>query len=167
MPDFRVRPGTKRVYRRLKNPIADITVFEELIQSLIHKNPLGCSSYYTRQRHHPPVEKLRVMYTAKFEYRNSMQKRIGTSIEMYDSAEGYETGIASVISNMANIASHRGKVRHIKKADLFSVMLRCHDPCGEIYYLHIARDRLSLASYTDEMIRKNVEGWTNSVPALA
>ena len=167
MPDFRVRPGTKRAYRRLKSPIADITAFDELVQSLILKNPLGCTPYYARQRRHQPVEKLREMYTAKFEYRNSRQKRIGTSIEMYDSVEGYETGIASVISNMANIASHRGKVRHVKLADLFSVMLRCHDPDDELYFLHIARDRITLSSYTDDAIRKRVEAWTDTVPALA
>jgi hypothetical protein len=166
MPDFRARPGTKRAYRRLKIPIADITVFDELIQSLIHTNPLGCTPYYARQKYHPPVEKLREMYTAKFDYRNGTQKRIGTSIDMYDSVEGYETGIAAVISNMANIASHRGKVLHLKKADLFSVMLRCHDPDDEVFFLHIARDRISISSYTDDAIRKKVEAWTDTVPAL-
>jgi hypothetical protein len=166
MPDFRVRPGTKRAYRRLKTPIVDITAFDEIVRSLIHKNPLGCTPWYSRQKYHPPVGKLREMYTAKFEYRNGTQKRIGTSIEMYDSVEGYETGIAAVISNMANIASHRGKVRHIKQADLFSVMLRCHDGSGEVYYLNIARNRITLSSYADERIRERVEKWTGSVPAL-
>jgi hypothetical protein len=166
MPDFRARPGTKSAYRRLKNPIADITIFDEIVQSLIQRNPLGCTPFYSRQKYHPPVEKLREMYTAKFAYRNGTQKRIGTSIEMYDSVEGYETGIAAVISNMANIASHRGKVIHLKKADLFSVMLRCHDPGDEVYFLHIARDRMIVSSYIDDAILKNVESWTDSVPAL-
>jgi hypothetical protein len=166
MPDFRTRPGTRSALRRLEKPIADITVFNDIVQSLIHMNPLGCTSYYARQRHHPPIESVREMYTAKFEYRNGTQKRIGTSIEMYDSVEGYETGIAAVISNMANIVSHRGKARHLKTADLFSVMLRCHDPSGEIYFLSIARDRITISSYTDDAIRKQVEIWTDSVPAL-
>ena len=106
------------------------------------------------------------MYTAKFEYRNERGKRIGTTIEMYDSVEGYETGIAAVISNMANSASHRGKPRHLPKKDLFSVMLQCHDPHGELYYLSIARNRISLSSYTDNAIKKRVEEWTDTVPAL-
>jgi hypothetical protein len=167
MPDFRVKPGTTSTFRRLKSPIADIAAFDEIIQTLIHRNPLGCISYYARQRHHPPVEKLREMYTAKFEYRNGREKRIGTTIEMYDSVEGYETGVAAVISNMANIASHRGKVRHRKKADLFSVMLRCHDPNGEMYFLSLARDRVTVSSYTDDEIRRRVERWTDGVPGLA
>ena len=107
------------------------------------------------------------MYTAKFEYRNEKRKRIGTSIEMYDSVEGYETGIAAVISNMANIASHRGKVKHLPEADLFSVMLKCHDPNGELYFLSIARNRITLSSYHDERIRERVEEWAKSVPELA
>jgi hypothetical protein len=167
MPDFRPRAGTKRSYRRLKTPISDITAFNAIIQSLILKNPLGCTSYYARRKNHPPVQKAREMYTAKFEYRNEKRKRIGTSIEMYDSVEGYETGIAAVISNMANIASHRGKVKHLPAADLFSVMLKCQDPNGELYFLNIARDRITLSSYTDDRIRKQVEAWTDTVPVLS
>jgi len=166
MPDFRPRPGTKRSHRRLKSPIADITAFNAIIRSLVHQNPLGCTSYNGRRKNYLPVQKVREMYTAKFEYRNERGKRIGTTIEMYDSVEGYETGIAAVISNMANRVSHRGTVKHLPSADLFSVMLKCHDPNGELYYLSIARDRITLSSYTDDEIRKRVEEWTDTVPAL-
>ena len=167
MPDFRPRPGTKRSYRRLKNPIADITAFDAIIRSLIINNPLGCTSYFARRNNHPPVQKAREMYTAKFEYRNEIGKRIGTTIEMYDSVEGYETGIAAVISNLANREAHRGKVKHLPSADLFSVMLKCHDPVGELYFLNIARNRITLSSYADDAIRKKVETWAASVPELA
>jgi hypothetical protein len=166
MPDFRVRPGTKSAFRRLKKPIADIETFAEIVQSLALKNPLGCTSYYLRRKNHPAVERLREMYTAKFEYRDGRHKRIGRSIEQYDSVDGYGTGVAAVISNMANIASHRGKVSHDRKADLFSVMLRCHDPNQEVYYLNISRNRITVSSYTDDAIRRKVEEWSDSVPAL-
>jgi hypothetical protein len=167
MPDFRQKPGTKSGFIRLKIQIADIAAFDAIIQELVHKNPLGCTPYYARQRHHPPVEKVREMYTARFEYRNGREKRIGTTIEMYDSVEGYETGIAAVISNMANIASHRGKIRHRKKADLFSVMLRCHDPTGEIYFLHMTRERITLSSYMDKAIQERLTKWTREILELA
>jgi hypothetical protein len=150
----------------MKSPIADIAVFSDIISSLILKNPLGCTSYYTARKHYPPVQKVREMYTAKFVYLNVKGKRIGTGLDMYDSVEGYETGIAAVISNMANIASHRGKVRHLRDADLFSVLLKCHDPDGEVYFLSLARDRVTLSSYTDDGIKKRVETWTATVPAL-
>jgi hypothetical protein len=134
MPDFKPKPGTKSAYCMVKIPIADVTAFEKIVHSLILENPLGCTSYRTVRKHYPPVQKVREMYTAKFMYLNAKGKRIGTGLDMYDSVEGYQTGIAAVISNMANIASHRGKVKHIPAPDLFSVTLKCHDPCGEVYF---------------------------------
>jgi hypothetical protein len=167
MPDFKPKPGTKSAYRKLKKPIADVTVFEKIVQSLILENPIGCTSYRTARKHYPPVQKVREMYTAKFVYLNPTGKQIGRGLDMYNSVEGYQTGIAAVISNMANIASHRGKVKHLPDADLFSVLLKCHDHDGELYFLSIARDRVTLSSYTDDAIRKRVEKWTDWVPELA
>ena len=68
---------------------------------------------------------------------------------------------------MANIAAHRGKVRHIPDTDLFSVILKCHDPNGELYFLSIARNRVTLSSYSDDGIRARVEKWADGVPELA
>ncbi|HXX54539.1 MAG TPA: hypothetical protein VEI81_00415 [Methanoregula sp.] len=151
----------------MKVPVADIQVFDRIVQSLIQRNPLGCTPYFARVHHHPPIEKLREMYTAKFEYRNERRKRVGSTIEVYDSVEGYDTGIAAVISNMANIASHRAKPRHLPKADLYSVMLQCHDREGELYFLNISRTRITLSSFMNDAIQKKVEAWTDSVPELA
>jgi len=166
--DFRPKPGTKRAFHRLRAPVPDIATFDRIVQALILRDPLGCAPYFANRRHHPPVEKLREMYTANFEYRDEKKKRIGRTIEMYDTVEGYGTGIAAVISNMANVASHRAKPRHLQGSDLFSVMLRCHDPADhELYYLSIARDRITVSSYQDDAIRKKVEAWSDSVPELA
>jgi hypothetical protein len=107
------------------------------------------------------------MYTAKFVYLDTKGKQVGHGLDMFDSVEGYQTGIAAVISNMANIASHRGKVKHLPDADLFSVTLKCHDPEGELYFLSLARNRVTLSSYSDDSIRKRIERWTDGVPALA
>jgi hypothetical protein len=167
MPDFKPRPGSKSACRFLKTPTADITVFNEIVSSLVLKNPLGCTSYYTVRKHPPPIQKVREMDTAKFVYLDSRGKRIGTGLDRYDSVEGFQTGIAAVISNIASIASHRGEVKHQPDADLFSVMLKCHDPDEELYYLSLARDRVTLSSYTDDEIRKRFGKWTDSVTALA
>lgn len=167
MKQFRQRAGTKSAVNRLKNPFPGITAFDAVVRSLVQKNPLGCTSYMCAKRNHPPVEIVREMYTAKFAYLNPAGKQIGRGLDMYDSVEGYETGIASVISNMANIASHRGKVKHLPDADLFSVLMKCHDPDGELYFLSLARDRITLSSYKDDSIRERIEKWTDSVPALA
>ena len=69
-----------------------------------------------------------------------------------------------MISNLANIASHRGKLAHLRDADLFSVTLKCHDEGGDPYYISLARDRITVSSYTDDAIRKQVEAWSDSVP---
>ncbi|GAB6286377.1 MAG: hypothetical protein STSR0009_25780 [Methanoregula sp.] len=167
MSYFKRKPGTKSAVRLLKNPFPDIAAFNAVVQSIVLKNPLGCTSYQSDRKNHPPVWITREQYTAKFAYLNTSGKRIGTGLDMYDSVEGYENGIAAVISNMANIAAHRGKVRHCADADLFSVTLKCHDSNGELYFLSIARNRVTLSSYSDEGIRSRVERWAEGVPALA
>jgi hypothetical protein len=164
---FKPKPGTKSAVHILKIPFSDITAFDSVVRSLVMNNPLGCTSYMCAKRNHPPAEVVREMYTAKFMYLDPDGKQVGIGLDRYDSVEGYQTGVAAVISNMANIASHRGKVKHLPGADLFSVLLKCHDPDGELYFLSLARDRVTLSSYTDDRIRKCVELWTDGVPALA
>lgn len=164
---FKPKPGTKSAVRILDTPISDLTVFSAIVRSLICQNPLGCTSYMCAKRNHPPLEIVRQMYTAKFVYLDPAGKQIGAGLDRYDSVEGYETGIAAVISKMANIDSHRGKAKHISVADLFSVLLKCHDPNGELYFLSLARDRVTVSSYSDDAIRMRVEEWADSVPMLA
>jgi len=167
MAHFNQRAGTKSAVHRLKKPFPDIRAFDEVIQDLILKNPLECTSYMSSRKNHWPLEKVREMYTAKFVYSDTGGKRIGFGSEMYNSVEGYDTGVSAVISNMANVASHGGKVRHLLSADRFSVILKCHDPNNEFFFLSIARDRVTLSSYSDDAIRARVSQWTDSVPALA
>ena len=163
---FTPRHGTKSAVHRLKSPFSDITAFDTVVRSLIRANPLGCISHMRAKKNHQPIEIVREMYTAKFVYLNADAKQIGSGLDTYDSLEGYQYGIAAVISNMANVAAHGGKARHIPDADHFTVILKCHDPNGEHYFLSIARDRVTVASYSDDAIRKRVEDWTDSVPAL-
>lgn len=166
MTHFRSRPGSMSAMHELKHPIRDIAAFSAVVQAIPTGNPLSCTSYYTTKKNFPPIMPVRERYTAKFVYLDRNGKQVGTSSEVYDSLEGYETGIASMITNMANIASHRGKVKHIRESDLFSVTLKCHDPSGEIYFLSLARDKITVSSYTNDAIRKRVEGWADSVPEL-
>jgi hypothetical protein len=166
MTHFRSRPGSRSATRRLKRPFPEIAAFSAVVRALITGNPLGCTSYYAIRKNFPPVMTVRERYTAKFAYFNTDGKQVGTGSEVYDSPEGYETGCASMITNMANIAAHRGKVKHLKESDLFSATLKCHDHSGEFYFLSLARDRITVSSYTDDAIRKRVEMWADSVPEL-
>jgi hypothetical protein len=167
MAHFNQRPGTKSAFRNLKRPVADAAAFDAIVRSLILNNPLCCTSYRTRRKVNKPVEKVRERYTAKFVYEDKDGKMTGNSQETYNSFEGYQYGISAVITNMANIAAHCGKVGHRPDADLFSVILKCHDPEGELYFLSISRDRVTVASYSDDGIRKRVERWSDGVTALA
>ena len=167
MAHFNQRPGTKSAFPTLKKPIPDAAAFDAIVRSLVLNNPLGCTSYRTRRNVHKPVEKVRERYTAKFVYEDQDKKQTGNGQETYNSFEGYQYGISAVITNMANIAAHSGKVRHIPDADLFSVILKCHDPDGEMYFLSLARDRITVSSYTNDEIRRRVERWTYSAPVLA
>jgi hypothetical protein len=167
MARFNQRPGTKSAVHCLKTPFTDIAAFDAVVRSLVMKNPIGCTSYFSGRKNHPPVEKVRETYTAKFLYEDDGGKRVGTGQETYRSVEGYQYGIAAVLSNIANFNAHEGKARHIPGSDLFSVILKCHDSGGERYFLVISRDRVTVASYEDDAIRKKVEAWTDSVPVLA
>ena len=161
MPVFITRPGSKSASRTLKLPIPDIPTFDSLVRKLVRSNPLGCTSYFSTRKNYPPVKVIREMYTAKFAYTNPDGKRIGTSSEVYDSVEGYENGIAAMISNMVNISAHRGKIRHRKEADLFSAILKCNDPNDGIYFVSLARNRITVSSYRDDAVRKKVEVWAD------
>jgi hypothetical protein len=167
MAEFKPKQGSKSASHNLKRPIATIEEFDRIVQLFLLKNPLGCTSYRSARKNHRPVEKVRERYTAKFVYLNDKKKRIGTAIEMYDSVDGYQTGIAAVISNVANNLSHRGTVKHLPDDDLFSVTIRCCHPGGEVYSLSIGRNRVTVSSYTDDAIRKKVAEWVDSVPGLA
>jgi hypothetical protein len=167
MAHFNQRPGTKSSFQFLKKPLTDLTTFDTVVRSLVMDNPLGCTRYWSGKKYYQPLEKVREMYSAKFVYEDPDGKRTGTGQETYNSVEGYQYGISAVITNMANIAAHRGKVRHIPGSDLFSVILKCHNPDGERYFLSIAHDRVTVTSYTDDGIRRQVDRWTDSVPVLA
>jgi len=160
---FTPKPGTRSAVHILKKPFEDIAAFNAAVQGLIMQNPLGCTSYRTIQKHHPPLAKVRERYTAKFVYEDSGKKQIGSSSEVYDSKEGYDDGIHAVMSSMANGAAHRGKARHVQGSDHFSVILKCHDPNGELYFLSLARDRITVASFTDDAIVGKVSGWIDRI----
>jgi len=167
MPQFRQKSGTKSAGRLLKSLIPDAESFDAIVQSLRLKNPLGCTSYMRGRKNHPPLEIVREMYTAKFVYTGEDKKQVGAGSEVYDSLEGYQTGIAAMISNLANIVSHRGKIRHTHAADRFSATLKCHAGNGEMFFVSLSRKQVSVTSFTDDSIRKQVEAWADSVPALA
>jgi len=167
MADFTQNTNVKSAVRKLANPIADVDAFDAIVQSVILNNPFGCVSYMSSGVNHPPVEKSKESYTAKFVYQDAEAKRIGSGSENYNTIAGYNAGISAVLSDTANITAHGGTVARSPASDSFTATLRCHDPNGELYYLNISRQQVTLSSFEDESIQTVIETWADGVPALA
>ena len=167
MATFRQKTEKRSAVLYPPAPFPDIRAFTAFVQNIILKNPFGCTSYMTGRKNHPPVEKIREMYTAKFVYLGYRPPAgWARGLEIYDTLEGYEDGIAAVVSNTANALAHRGKAKHVPAADLFAATLQCHDPDDTLWFFSIARDRVTISSYSDDATRKRVEAWAKTVPAL-
>jgi hypothetical protein len=167
MADFVENTAVKSAVRKLQEPIADLSTFSTIVQAVITGNPFGCVSYMTAGVNHPPVEKTREMYTAKFVYEDVDAKRLGTGSENYNSIAGFNAGVAAVLANTANITAHGGTVSRNPAGDTFAVTMKCHDPNGELFYVSLSRDRVTVSSYQDDGIRVRIEAWADGVTALA
>jgi len=167
MADFAPNTNVKSAVRKLATPIADIASFNTIVQNVILNNPFGCISYMSGGVNHPPVEKTKESYTARFLYQDTDAKTIGKGAESYDTIAGFSAGITAVLANTANNTAHGGTPVHAAANDSFSVSLKCHDPNGELYMVNVSRQQVTLSSYEDDSIRTNLETWADAVPALA
>jgi hypothetical protein len=167
MADYVQRTNIKSAVRALTEPIADVAAFNTIVQSVITTNPFGCVSYMSGGTNHPPVEKTKEAYTAKFVYLDTLAKRIGSSSESYNSIAGFNAGIPAVLANTANNTAHGGSPVHDVAGDTYSATLKCHDPNGELYFVTFSRQQVAISSYEDDAIRTVIETWSDGVPALA
>lgn len=167
MADYVQNTNVKSAVRKLAEPIADIAAFNTIVQNVITNNPFGCVSYMSGGGNHPPVEKTKESYTAKFVFQDTLAKAIGRSSETYDTIAGYNDGIAAVLTNTANNTAHGGTPVHNAASDSFSATLKCHDPNGELYYVNFSRQQVTISSYEDDAIRAVIETWSDGVAALA
>jgi hypothetical protein len=167
MADFVQNNTVRSAVRRLASPIEDITSFNSIVQNVITNNPFGCVSYMTGGVNHPPVEKTRETYTAKFVYEDTNGKRIGAGSESYNTIAGYTAGIAAVIANSPNITAHGASPVHDVESDSYSATLKCHDPNGELYFVNFSRNQVTITSFTDPSIQTVIETWADGVAALA
>ncbi len=79
--------------------------------------------------------------------------------------KGEAAGVASPSAALA--AAHGGTPVRNSAHETYSATLRCRDPNGELYFVTISRDRVSITSYSDDGIRTKVETWADTVAALA
>jgi hypothetical protein len=167
MGDFIQNSQTKNAVRILVNPIADITAFNQIVQSVIADNPFGCVAYMTAGTSFPPVEKTRESYTVKIVYEDSNAKNIGNDSAKYNTITGFNAGATALLASAANIAAHGGTAVRDSEHDTYTATLRCHDANGELYFVNFSRTQVTLTSYSDDAIRTTVETWADTVPALA
>jgi hypothetical protein len=167
MADFVQTSQTKSAVRELANPIASVSAFNLIVQSVITDNPFACVSYMTAGETHDPVEKTRESYTAKLVYEDVDAKTVGTGSHRFNTIPGFNTGVTALLAAADVTTAHSGSALHDSENDTFSATLKCHDANGELYMLNFSRDRVSLTSYSDEAIRESVETWADTVTALA
>ena len=88
MADFIQNSQTKTAVRELASPIADVTAFNTIVQSVITDNPFGCVAYMTAGENHTPVEKTREGYTARLVYEDAEANNIGSGSHRFNTLAG-------------------------------------------------------------------------------
>jgi hypothetical protein len=167
MADFVQNSTIKSAVRTLAEPIEDIDAFNAIVESVITGNPFACVAYMTGSVTHQPVEKTKEAYTVKIVYEDIDAKSVGTDTGKYNSVAGFNAGAAAMLANTANTTAHGGTPARDFAGETYSASIRCHDPNGELYYVTLSREQVSLTSYSDDSIRIKVETWADTVPALA
>jgi hypothetical protein len=167
MGDFVQSNNVKSAVRKLANPIADVTAFNTIVQSVITSNPFACVAYTAGSVTHQPVEKSKEAYAVKLVYADVDAKKRGTGSHTFDSVAGYNAAVPVINAVAALNTAHNGTPQHDVGSDTFTATLKCRDPNGEMYNVTFTRDTVRLTSYSDDAIRTKVETWADTVAALA
>ena len=167
MADFIQKTNVKTAVRELATPIADVSAFDAIVQSVITDNPFGCVAYTEGGVAHQPVEKSKENYVAKVVYQDGNGKSVGTDSCKFGSIAGFNAGATALLADTALASAHGGTAVRDPDSETYSATLKCRDPNGEIYMITFSRDRVNLTSYSDDAIRTKVETWADSVAALA
>ena len=164
--DFGQDSQAKIVVRELANPIADVSTFNLIVQSVITDNPFSCVGYISDGNNHAPVEKIKEVYTARILYKDNNANIVSTSEETFNSTAEYKSGVAAILANTQLTTSQGDITSHDSKFDIYSATLKCHDVNGENYNIVFTRDDVILAGYSDDSIRTKFETWANTVASL-
>jgi hypothetical protein len=168
MADFVQKTVNKTAVRDLAVPIADVTSFNNLIESIIEDNPFGCVGY-TGSDGQPvaAVVRNREHYTAKVNFLDGEGKRVGNVSLQSPTIAAFEANAAEVLNNAALATAMGGEAVRNGPGETYYAQLKCHDPSGDDYYVTFTRTTVRLSSYQDDAIRTAVETWADAVPALA
>jgi hypothetical protein len=167
MADFTTSNTTKSAVRKLATPLADVTAFDTIVQSVITNNPFQCVAYNVSGVSHAPVERTRQSYTARVVYQDANAKSIGLISVRAPTIASF-TSVANHIAADTTVATAIGgsAIRDFGH-ETYLCSLKCRDANGELYFVNFNRDQVTLTSFSDEAIRSRVETWADSVGALA
>jgi len=120
MADFVQNSQTKTAVRELASPIASVTAFNLIVQSVITDNPFACVSYMTAGTNHAPVEKTRESYTARITYEDGNANNVGNCSHRFNTLAGFSAGITALLAAAAVTTAHTGTAVHDPSDDAFS-----------------------------------------------
>ena len=168
MADFVQKTVNKTAVRDLAVPIATVTSFNNLIESIIDDNPFGCVGY-TGSDGVPvePVIRNREHYTAKVNFLDGEGKRVGNISLQSPTIAAFEANAAEALANATLETAMGGEAVRNGPGETYYCQLKCHDPSGDDYYVTFTRTTVRLSSYQDDAIRTAVETWADAVGALA
>ena len=168
MADFVQKTVNKTAVRDLTVPIADVTSFNTLVESVIADNPFGCVEH-TGSDGQPvaAVIRNREHYTAKVNFVDEATgKRVGTVSLQSPSIAAFNANASEVLANTALATAMGGVAERNFAGESYYAQLRCHDPSGDDYYVTFTRKTVRVSSYQDDAIKGKVETWADDVPEL-
>ena len=167
MADFVQKTVNKTAVRDLAVPIATVTSFNNLIESVIDDNPFGCVGY-TGSDGQPvaAVVRNREHYTAKVNFLDGEGKRVGNVSLQSPTIAAFEANAAEVMDNAALATAMGGEAERNFAGETYYAQLKCHDPTGDDYYVTFTRKTVRVSSYQDDAIKGKVETWADDVPEL-
>jgi hypothetical protein len=167
MADFVQKTVVKSAVRKLATPIADVTTFNTIVQSVITDNPFACTAYESAGVNHAAVEKTKENYVVKVVYQNTEGKTVGSDSAKFNTIAGFNAGATALLASTDLATAHGGTAVRDPANETYSATLKCHDATGEIYMVTFSRESVSITSYSDDAIRTRVETWADTVAALA
>ena len=167
MADFVQKTVNKTAVRDLAVPIATVTSFNNLIESVIDDNPFGCVGY-TGSDGQPvaAVVRNREHYTAKVNFLDGEGKRVGNVSLQSPTIAAFEANAAEVMDNAALATAMGGEAERNFAGETYYAQLKCHDPSGDDYYVTFTRRTVRISSYQDDAIKDAVETWADTAGAL-